>query len=172
MVPGGPPHVPAPFASLATGADQNHHHTNGVGGAHQSLHLRDSTAGSALKSGFSAFGLGNQPPPGSNLNNRLAMIQSNNSQLEAQQSQGGFKIEFNYIHFRYKIVPRIFYFIVQFSFIIPLIYLNREEIVSDSSNLTFLIAFVVISLLTYAQYLRTALADPGIINSMNFNKAY
>jgi len=111
--------------------------------------MRDSTVGSALKSGFSAFGLGNQPPPGASLPNRLAMIQSNNSHLEAQQSQGGFKCEFNYLHFRYKTLPKIFYFIVQLSFLVPLIYLNREELVSDGQNTAFLIFFFVITLLTY-----------------------
>lgn len=76
------------------------------------MNMRDSTVGSALKSGFSAFGLGNQPPPGANLNNRLAMIQSTNSQLEAQRGGGGIRFEFNYLHFRYKTLPKIFYFIV------------------------------------------------------------
>ena len=60
VVPGGPPLVGAPFGSLATGADNNNrNNTIGVNGAHQTINLRDSTVGGALKSGFSAFGLGN-----------------------------------------------------------------------------------------------------------------
>ena len=51
-----------------------------------------------------------------------------------------------------------------------LVYLNREDLFEN--NLPFTICLFAITLLTYAQYLRTALSDPGYINSLMFNKAY
>ena len=34
------------------------------------------------------------------------------------------------------------------------------------------ITFIAVTILTYLAYLRVALADPGYINSLMFNKAY
>lgn len=41
-----------------------------------------------------------------------------------------------------------------------------------NESLYLFIALGIVTLLTYMTYLRTALADPGYINSLMFNKAY
>ena len=56
-------------------------------------------------------------------------------------------------------------------FVPTLIYLNKEELIDDGIS-PILIALVIVTILTYLIYLRTALADPGYINSLMFNKAY
>jgi hypothetical protein len=55
-------------------------------------------------------------------------------------------------------------------FVPALIYLNIDELMNES--LYLFIALGIVTLLTYMTYLRTALADPGYINSLMFNKAY
>ena len=54
---------------------------------------------------------------------------------------------------------------------VPLIYFNREYLI-QGEGIIFAVVFFIVTALTYFQYLRTALADPGFINSMLFNKAY
>ena len=74
--------------------------------------------------------------------------------------------------FRYKTLPKIFYFAVELSCLVPLIYMNIDELITDTYNICFFIGVIIMTLLTFYQYLKVAQADPGIINSMNFNKAY
>lgn len=38
--------------------------------------------------------------------------------------------------------------------------------------MAYLIVYMIVSLLTYASYLRVALQDPGYIKTVMFNKAY
>ena len=59
------------------------------------------------------------------------------------------KFEFDYMQFRYKTFPKIFYFLVELSCLIPLIYFNIDELLSDGFNITFLVAVIVVSLLTF-----------------------
>ena len=74
--------------------------------------------------------------------------------------------------FRNKTLPKIIYFLVQAAFVIPLVVLNREFLFESNDGLIFFICFLAVCTLTFAAYLRTALADPGYINSLMFNKAY
>ena len=69
-------------------------------------------------------------------------------------------------------LPKVAYFSLNISFMIPLVYFNRSFLFEERSGLLFAICFFAITALTFFQYLRTALADPGFINSMLFNKAY
>lgn len=65
---------------------------------------------------------------------------------------------------------------------VPLIIYNKDFLfgINDDGDLNeinvggiiFAIFFFLISILNYYQYLKTATADPGFINSMMFNKAY
>ena len=53
------------------------------------------------------------------------------------------------MNFRYKILPKLFYFAVELSFLIPLIYINMDELISDGSNLCLLLAVLIVTFLTY-----------------------
>ena len=79
---------------------------------------------------------------------------------------------FDLVHFKNKILPKIVYFTVHASFVIPTIVLNSDYLTKTTEGQVFLSIFIVVSLLTYGSYLRVALADPGYINSLMFNKAY
>jgi hypothetical protein len=89
------------------------------------------------------------------------------------------------VYFRYKIMTKVFYFMVYFGFTVPLVYMNRDylfenapfdptgdEVELDGEGTIFFVFLVIVTVLNIAMYLRTALADPGYINSMMFNKAY
>ena len=78
------------------------------------------------------------------------------------------KPSFDIIHFRYKVLPKCIYFLVQCGFIVPLVVLNKVYLFETSEGIAFTICFVALTLLTFAFYLRTALADPGYINSLMF----
>jgi len=82
------------------------------------------------------------------------------------------KVDFDWIHFRYKTMPKVIYFSVQAIFVIPLVWLNAEYLTETQEGIVFAICFVAVTLLTFVSYLRTALADPGYISSLMFNKAY
>ena len=69
-------------------------------------------------------------------------------------------------------LPKLVYFIVNLSFLIPIIAYSKEYLFHDSEGIIILILLGVSTLLTYISYLKVALADPGIINSMMFNEAY
>ena len=71
---------------------------------------------------------------------------------------------------RYKTLPKIVYFVTQLGFTIPLLVYNWTYLKDE--GLKILVPFLVVTVLTYAAYLRAALSDPGYINSMMFNKAY
>jgi hypothetical protein len=73
------------------------------------------------------------------------------------------------MHLRFKVLPKVVYFLVHVSLLSPLLAFNWHFLKSD---LWFTSAFVVVSLLTYYFYLKVALSDPGYINSLMFNKAY
>lgn len=75
---------------------------------------------------------------------------------------------FDPIHFRYKVMPKAVYFIVQASFIIPLLVLNGDKLTKSNDGVGLFIAFIVVTLLTFASYLRVAFTDPGYINSLMF----
>lgn len=137
----------------------------------QRMDVNNST-GSAMKSGFS--GCVNPAPPNPN-----PSLQIDQAPKEAEAK----KHEFDYIKFRYskylflpltriEILPKVAYFSLNISFIVPLVYFNRTFLFEERGGILFAISFFAITALTFFQYLRTALADPGFINSMLFNKAY
>ena len=61
------------------------------------------------------------------------------------------------------------YFAVHLCILTPLILLNWDYLKSD---ILFSLSFLIVSILTYTFYLKSALSDPGYINSLMFNKAY
>ena len=64
------------------------------------------------------------------------------------------------------------YFIVNLSFLIPIIVYSKHYLFEDSEGIIMFILLCISTILTYISYLKVSLADPGIINSMMFNEAY
>mmetsp|Transcript_6038 Transcript_6038/g.10250 ORF Transcript_6038/g.10250 Transcript_6038/m.10250 type:complete len:147 (-) Transcript_6038:465-905(-) len=74
------------------------------------------------------------------------------------------------------------YFLVQTVFVTPLVLLNKDYIFSQGQEeevflgrhqgIVFGVCLLIVTALTFLQYLRAALQDPGFINSMMFSKAY
>lgn len=69
-------------------------------------------------------------------------------------------------------MPKLFYFVVQFSLIVPLIVQNIQYLTETKQGIAFFVCFGLVTLLTFTAYLRVAFSDPGFINSLMFKKAY
>jgi len=91
---------------------------------------------------------------------------------EAPQQNKKIKCEFDLFHFQNKVLPKLIYFIVQLSFLIPIIIYSKNYLFYQQEGIIMCILLFVSTALTYASYLKVALADPGVINSMMFNEAY
>ena len=108
------------------------------------------------------------------INNNPSSSTSNKDRIPPQSPSQNKKIkcEFDLFHFQNKVLPKIVYFVVQFSFIIPIVAYSKDYLFNDREGIIMFILLVLSTILTYASYLKVALADPGVINSMMFNEAY
>jgi len=119
-----------------------------------------------------ALGVQNAGPQA--INNTNNSLNANNLRVPQPSPTQNKKIkcEFDLFHFQNKVLPKLVYFIVQLSFLIPLIIYSKEYLFQSQEGIIMTILLFISTVLTYASYLKVALADPGVINSMMFNEAY
>lgn len=78
--------------------------------------------------------------------------------------------DLNYMTLRFKICPKFGYFLTNGAIIGPVLYFSWDKLTESKQGIIFLVFYFLVTLATYAQYLRTALCDPGYIKTLSFNR--